>query len=123
MLFVTRTPIEDKIRYLFDERIKLTSNSTWDKRKVRSPSEVQTTHASAIYLTKVNIPTEYLRVCVNIKMDVGYITNVLDYIRLAGISTALTDKTLLPRSIDNIKVANNASQNCYCDTTSEFLLL
>ena len=70
---------------------------------------------------KESIPDELLRVCATMERDAGYVADAGDYRLLAGISTALTDETLLPRLIDNVNIANTTSRNRHCDITPESL--
>ena len=53
--------------------------------------------------------------------DAGYIEDGGDQRLLAGISTALTDETLLPRIVDCIHIANTTSRNRHCDISPESL--
>ena len=54
--------------------------------------------------------------------DAGYIEDGGDQRLLSGISTALTDETLLPRIVDCIHIVNTTSRNRHCDISPESLL-
>ena len=111
-LFMTRTPKEDKIRDLFDNQIILTDSNTWSPKGLSFPSEIATiNNASALHLIEENVPLEGLHVCETINRDTCYIKDSGDYQSLSGISTTLTDKTLLPRIIDSVNIANTTSKN------------
>ena len=95
----TQTPTEDEIRYLFDDRIELTDHKTWDPVNLSAPRKVSatiTSNVSAIQRLKENASTEDLRVCATMERDAGYIQDGGDQRLLSGVSTALTDETLLP---------------------------
>ena len=53
--------------------------------------------------------------------DAGYIEDGGDQRLLAGISTALTDETLLPCIINSVHIANTTSRNRHCDISPESL--
>ena len=53
--------------------------------------------------------------------DAGYIEDGGDQRLLAGISTALTDETLLPRIVDCIHIVNTTSRNRHWDISPESL--
>ena len=53
--------------------------------------------------------------------DAGYIQDGGDHQLLSGISTALTDETLLPRIVDCVHIANTMSRNRHCDISPESL--
>ena len=59
--------------------------------------------------------------CATMEIDAGYIEDGGDYRSLLGISTALTDETLLPHIIDSVNIANNTSKNQHCDILPESL--
>ena len=64
--FVTRTPTDDEIRDLFDDRIELTDSNTWDPVNLAVPCKVSATvssNTSAIQRLKKDISSEGLRVC------------------------------------------------------------
>ena len=74
--FTTRTPTEDEIRDLFDDRIELTDHNTWDSVSLYVPRKVSasiSSNVSAIQRLKENVPTEGLRVCATMERDAGYI--------------------------------------------------
>ena len=119
-LFATRTPTEDKIRNLYDNRIELTDSNTWDPEGLPGIATVNvTSNASAVLRLKDDVPSEGLRVCATMEIDAGYIEDVGDYCLLSSISTALTDKILLPRIIDSVHIANTTSKNRHCDILPE----
>ena len=96
--FMTRTPTENEIRDLFDDRIQLTDHNTWDPVNLSAPRKVSATVASnvsAIQRLKESVSTEGLRVCATMERDAGYIQDGGDQRLLSGVSTALTDETLL----------------------------
>ena len=70
---------------------------------------------------KNNIDSNALRVCETLKRDAGYIQDSGDLQLLSGISTALTDKTLLPRLVSNVHVAKTVSANRHSDISPETL--
>ena len=53
--------------------------------------------------------------------DTGYIKDGGDQQLLSGISTALTDETLLPRIVDCVYIANTTSRNRHCNISPESL--
>ena len=121
-LFTTRTPTEDEIRSLYDDRIELTDDATWDPGGIPGIVTVNVnSNTSAILRMKDDVSSEGLRVCATMERDAGYIEDAGDYCLLAGISTALTDETLLPRIIDNVHIANTKSKNRHCDISPESL--
>ena len=106
-LFTTRTPTKDEIRDLFDERIILTDSNTWDPESLSSPREMDvTSNESAVQKMKEKEHVEILRVCATMARDAGYTEDSGDQRLLSGISTALTDETLLPRIINRVHIAN-----------------
>ena len=122
--FITRTPTEDEIRDLFDDRIELTDHNTWDPVNLSVPCKVGATissNISAIQRLKKDISPEGLRVCATMERDAGYIEDNGDQRLLAGISTALTDETLLPRIVSSVHIANTTSRNRHCDISPESL--
>ena len=120
--FETRTPTDDEIRDLFDDRIVLTDSNTWDPVNLATPHKVSaTSNISAIQRLKKYISSESLRVCATMKRDAGYIQDGGDQLLLSGISTALTDETLLPRIVDCVHIANATSRNRHCDISPESL--
>ena len=122
--FITRTPTEDEIRDLFDDRIELTDHNTWDPVNLSVPRTVSATissNISAIQRLKKDISPEGLRVCATMERDAGYIEDNGDQRLLAGISTALTDETLLPRIVSSVHIANTTSRNRHCDISPESL--
>ena len=61
--FITRTPTEDEIRDLFDDRIELTDHNTWDPVNITAPRKVSATvssNISAIQRLKQNVSPEGL---------------------------------------------------------------
>ena len=70
---------------------------------------------------KEKVPVEGLRVCATMERDAGYKADGGDQRLLSGISTALTDETLLPRIIDSIHIANTTSRNRHCNISPESL--
>ena len=61
--FVTRTPTDDEIRDLFDDRIELTDSNTWDPVNLSTPRKVSATVSSnilAIQRLKKDISSEGL---------------------------------------------------------------
>ena len=91
-LFTTRTPTEDEIRSLYDDRIELTDDATWDPGGIPGIVTVNVnSNASDVLRMKDDVPSEGLRVCATMERDAGYIEDAGDYRLLAGISTALTD--------------------------------
>ena len=110
--FETRTPTEDEIRNLFDDHIVLTDSNTWDPVNLATPCKVSaTSNISAIQRLKKDISSEGLQVCATMERDTGYIQDIRDQRLLSGISTALTYKTLLPRIVDCVHIANTTSRN------------
>ena len=123
--FVTRTPTDDEIRDLFDDRIELTDSNTWDPVNLSAPRKVSATvssNISAIQSLKKDISSKGLRVCATMERDAGYIQDSGDQRMLSGISTALTDETLLPWIINSVHIANTTSRNRHCDILPESLL-
>ena len=116
-VFTTRPPTPDEICDLFTNRIILTSDETWDPKHLTVPNSHPTSmpnrnsNLSAICSMKNNIDSNALRVCEPLKCDAGYIQDSGDLRLLSGISTALTDKTLLQRLVTNIHVAKTVSAN------------
>ena len=76
---------------------------------------------SALHLMKENVPLEDLCVCATMEIDTGYIEDGGDYQLSSGISTVLSDETLLLRIIDSVNIANTTSKNQYCDISLESL--
>ena len=112
--FKTRTQTDDGIRDLFDDRIELTDSNTWDPVNLAASRKVSATvssNISAIQRLKKDISSEGLRVCTTMERDAGYIQDGGDQRLLSGISTALTDETLLPRIVDCVHIANTTSRN------------
>ena len=120
--FETQTPTEDEIKDLFDDRIVLIDSNTWDPVNLATPGKVSATNnVSAIQKLKKDISSEGLRVCATMERDAGYIQDGGDQQLLSGISTALTDETLLPRIVNCIHIANATSRNWHCDVLPESL--
>ena len=122
--FETRTPTDDEIRDLFDDRIELTDSNTWDPVNLATPRKVSATATSnilAIQRLKKDISSEGLRVCATMEREVGYIQDGGDQRLLSGISTALIDETLLPRIVDCVHITNTTSRNRHCDISPESL--
>ena len=122
--FTTWTPTEDEIRDLFDDCIELTDHNTWDPVNLYVPRKVSATissNVSAIQRLKENVSTEGLRVCATMEHDAGYIQDGGDQRLLSGVSTALTDETLLPRIINSVHIANTTSRNRHCDISPKSL--
>ena len=112
--FVTRTPTDDEIRDLFDDRIELTDSNTLDPVNLSAPRKVSATvssNVSAIQRLKKDISSVGLRVCAIMERDAGYIQDGGDQRLLSGISTALTDETLLPQIVNCVHIANTTSRN------------
>ena len=104
-LFITRTPTKDEIRDLFDDCIILTDSNTWDPVGLATPRTINaTSNTSAVHKMKEKVPVEGLRVCATMKRDASYIEDGGDQRLLSGISTVLTDETLLPRIVDCIHI-------------------
>ena len=100
----------------------MTDSSTWDPEGLPSPSELNvTSNASTVQKMKGKVPIEDLYVCATMEQDAGYIEDGGNQRLLSGISTALTDETLLPRIIDCIHIANTTSRNRHCDISPESL--
>ena len=111
-LFKTRSLIEDKIRDHFDDCIILTDSNTWDPVSLATPRKVSvTSNTSAVHKMKGNVIVEGLRVCATMERDAGYIKDGGDQQLLSGISTTLTDETLLLRIVDGVNISNNTSRN------------
>ena len=53
--------------------------------------------------------------------NAGYIQDGGDQRLLLGVSTVLTDKTLLPRIINSVHIANTTSRNRHCDISPKSL--
>ena len=70
---------------------------------------------------KKDISSEGLRVCATMERDTGYIQDGGDQRLLSGISTTLTDETLLPRIVDCVHISNTTSRNRHCDISPESL--
>ena len=70
---------------------------------------------------KQGVPAIGIRICETMERDVGYIEDCGDSRKLAGVSTALTDETLLPRLLDNVHIANTISNNRHSDISPESL--
>ena len=122
--FTTRTPTEDEIRDLFDDRIQLTDHNTWDPVNLSAPRKVSATissNVSTIQRLNENVSTEGLWVCATMERDAGYIQDGGDQRLLSGVSTASTDETLLPRIINSVHIANTTSRNRHCDISPESL--
>ena len=112
--FVTRTPTEDEIRDLFDDRIELIDSNTWDPVNLSVPCKVSVTvssNISAIQSLKRGISSEGLQICATMERDVGYIQDGGDQLLLSGISTALKDEILLPRIVNCVHISNTTSRN------------
>ena len=62
-----------------------------------------------------------IQICETMERDVGYIEDCGDSRKLSGISTALTDETLLPRLLDNVHIANTISNNHHSNISPESL--
>ena len=70
--FETRTPTEDEIRDLFDDRIELTDSNTWDPVNLATSRKVSATASNnilAIQRSKKDISSEGLRVCATMERD------------------------------------------------------
>ena len=79
-LFTTRTPTEDEIRDLFDNRIILTDSNTQNPEGLASPCENNiTNNASAVHRMKGKVPIEGMQVCTTMKRDTDYIKDGGDY--------------------------------------------
>ena len=116
--FETQTPTEDEIRDLFDDRIVLTDSNTLDPVNLATPRKISATASSnilTIQRLKKDILSEGLRVCVTMERDEGYIQDGGDQQLLSGISTALTDETLLLRIVACVHITNTTSRNRHCD--------
>ena len=122
-LFMTRTPPEYEIRDLYDDWITLTVSNTWNPDNLSCPCEINiTNNASAVHLMKEDVPCKGLRVCATMERDTGYIEGSGDYCLLSGTSTALTNKSVLPRTVNSVKyITNTTSRNRHCDIFSESL--
>ena len=122
---MTRTPTKDEIRDLYDNRIILTDSDTWNPEGLSSPCEIATvniaSNASALHCMKENVPLEGLWVCPTMERDAGYIAVGGNYILLSGVSTALTDETLLPCIIDSVNISNTTSKNQHCNISPKSL--
>ena len=100
--FTSRPPSLDEIHELYDRRLVLTSEAEWDPNNLRPPkrkaSELRVNILTEIVPTTRSIDTArwMLRVCSHMERDAGYIQDGGDNRYLSGISTALTDETLLP---------------------------
>ena len=120
--FETWTSTEDEIRDLFDDRIVLTDSNTWDPVNLATSRKVSaTSNISAIQRLKKDISSEGLLVCAIMERDASYIQDGGNQRLLSGISTALTDETLLPRIVDCVHIANTTSRNWHCDISPESL--
>ena len=116
--FETQTPTDDEIRDLFDDRIELTNSNTWDPVNLAAPRKISATVSSnilSIQRLKKDVSSEGLRVCATMERNVGYIQDGGDQRLSSGISTALTDETLLPRIVDCVHIANTTSRNRHCN--------
>ena len=119
--FETRSPTEDEIRDLFDDCIILTDSNTLDPVTLAAPRKVgATSNTSAVHRMQ-KISSAGLRFCATMEQDIGYIQDDGYQRLLSGISTALTDETLLPRIVDCVDIANTTSRNRHCDISSESL--
>ena len=109
------------MNYIYDSRLVLTSEAEWDPNNLRPPkrkaSELRVNILTEIVPTTRSIDTarRMLRVCSHMERDAGYIQDGGDNQYLSGISTALTDETLLPRMISNVNVAKIASKTRHSD--------
>ena len=110
---------------MFDTQIILTSDDVWDpdnviaptrkengevwnrvKKPVRTRHESEvTSNTSAVQVLRRNICLDALHVCDIEKLDAGLLDSDRDARLVAGVSTALTDETLLPRIVSNVRVA------------------
>ena len=72
-------------------------------------------------MLKQKVPVDSLHVCATMERDAGYIEDGGDQRLLSGISTVLTDETLLLRIVDYIHIANTTSRNRHCDISPESL--
>ena len=121
-LFRTRTPTEDKIGDLVDDCIILTDSNMWDPVGLATSCTINaTSNTPAVQRMKEKVPVEGLRVCATIEQDKSYIVDGGDQRLLSSISTALTDKTLLPCIVDCIHIVNTTSRNRHYDMSPNSL--
>ena len=127
-LFKTRQPTHDEIEHLYESRITLTSSMEWNPHDLQAPRRVSATttssrnsNLSAIAVMKNGVDRDGLRVCATMERDAGFIPYGNVDRLLAGISTALTDETLLPRMIHNVNVAETVSDTRHSDISPETL--
>ena len=66
---------------------------------------------SAVQVLRTNFCLEALHVCETEDLDAGLVDLVGDARLVAGISTALTDETLLPRVVSNVNVAHEGIES------------
>jgi hypothetical protein len=126
-VFKTRTPTSTEIRDLFEDRIILTGNDTWNPLTLKPPNVNVSSGTStkrlisAVQVMKQDIPPRSLQVCETLERDTGYIKDSGDSRLIASISTALTDETLLPRIVANVHIAETISENRHSDISPESL--
>ena len=122
------TPSLDEIHELYDKRLVLTSDTEWDPKDLRPPKRkasemkiISSTNLTKIASMRRDVDTMSLRVCSHMERDAGYIQDGSDNRYLSGISTALTDETLLPRMISNVNIAKIASKTRHSDISPKSL--
>ena len=126
--FASRPPSLDEIHELYDKRLVLTSDAEWNPKDLRPPKRkasemriVRSTNLTEIASMRRDVDNMSLRVCSHMERDAGYIQDGNDNRYLSGISTALTDETLLPRMISNVNIAKIASKTRHSDISPESL--
>ena len=130
-VFMSRPPTEQEKRDLFDTRIILTSDDSWDPDNVNAPTRKEngevwnrvkkpvrtrhesevTSNTSAVQVLRRNVCLDALHVCDTEELDAGLVDSDGDARLVAGISTALTDETLLPRIVSNVRVAHEGIES------------
>ena len=91
------------------------------KRKEATVESVYTVNSSALHSLRLSVPPESLRVCEEMERDAGYIQGSGDTRLLSDVSTAFTDKTLLPRIVSNVHIASTTTSDRHCDISPETL--
>ena len=92
------------------------------KRKTATVVGVQTVNSSALHSLHFSVPSESLCVCEELEKDAGFIQGSGDACLLSDISTAFTDRTLLPQIVSNVHSASTTTSDCHCDISPETLL-
>ena len=119
-LFETRPPTAEEMESLFDSRITLTSEQTWNPKELSShrrsivPSYTKRIISEVIsddvQSLRRDVSISSLRICEESEEDAGLVNSVGDDALLSAISTGLTDETLLPRLVYSVNVSESTEK-------------